>query len=536
MAKKDYNKHYLRNYSETDLSQEPHSQMLKTSDILFEKIIGYLDEGVLLVDESSQTILSCNPTVSKLFGYKNKELIGEKYKVLLKNETAANDFENRLNTAITQEGVFRTRIKMKHKTGIDPNVEITVIQAVDANKISTSQVFVIKDVSRRQKIEEELIKTQKLESLAVLAGGIAHDFNNLLTVILGNISLTKLLSSLDQKTKKLLNNAEEASLRARDLTSQLLSLTKTSASHKGKMEVTAFLVPAVKLALSGSNIRYNVNLPENLKVVEVDEQQINQAIQNIIVNSREAMPNGGTINITARNTELELDELPPLKAGKYVVIAITDCGMGIAREDMYKIFDPYFSNKERGNKKGMGLGLTIAYSIIKKHGGTITVESEQDIGTTAYLYLPALESEPVPTMTAVHKILPTAVLNKGTFLIMDDEELVRDVLEKMLKLLGYKADCVANGQAAVAMYTKSFKAGTPYQAVLLDLTVPGGMGAEQTLKHLKNLDPNVRALVISGYIAHPLMQSPEIYGFCGAIAKPIRVEHLESITEILHKL
>jgi len=392
----------------------------------------------------------------------------------------------------------------------------------------------MKDIKRHKKITQETLKTQKLESLGVLAGGIAHDFNNLLTVILGNISLIKILTNLDQKNLQLLSNAEEASLRARDLTNQLLSLTQSSPTHKVKMEVENFLVPAVKLALSGSNISYELNFSSNLWANEVDEYQIVQAIQNIVVNARDAMPAGGTLKISASNINIDHDELPPLKPGNYVVIAITDSGQGISPENMSKIFDPYFSNKQRGNQKGMGLGLTIAFSILKKHGGTITVESVQDIGTTVYLYLPALETKR-PALPAIpQETILQQSRTKGTILIMDDERMVLDVMEKMLTLLGYQADCTTNGQEAVVKYSKAYKAGKPYQLVILDLTIPGGMGAEQTIIQIKEIDPQVLGLVTSGYSSHPIMQTPEDFGFKGAIAKPIKIEALQtSLDKIL---
>ncbi len=384
-------------------------------------------------------------------------------------------------------------------------------------------VVVSRDITERRRIDEERLRATKLESIGILAGGIAHDFNNILTAVFANIGLAKMLSTKEgamsnPTTVERLTAAEKACLRARDLTKQLLTFAKGGTPVKSRASIARFINETAGFSLRGSNVRCDLILPDDLWSVEVDEGQMSQVIQNLIINADHAMPGGGVLQIEAENMTIDNSFGLPLKAGQYVKVSIQDQGSGIHPENLSKIFDPYFTTKQ----KGSGLGLATTYSIIKRHEGHITVHSEIGIGTTFVFYLPALEK------TEAEPVVEETPLSQGTgrLLVMEDEEDIRDTLEAMLGHLGYEVDFAMDGTVAIELYRQAHESGQPYIATIMDLTIPGGVGGKEAIHHLKEIDPNVVALVSSGYSNDPVIAAPEQFGFKAMVAKPYNLSDL----------
>ena len=388
----------------------------------------------------------------------------------------------------------------------------------------------VTDITERKKMEEELLRSKKLESVGFLSGGIAHDFNNLLTGIMGNISLAKLSARPGDKILTYLENAENLSVRSSELTKKLLTFSKGGAPIKKPVLIGDFLKETARMPLSGSNVRCEFKIAEDLWPVEIDEGQMRQVIYNIVINACEAMPGGGTINILAENIIHGPADRPSLKDGKYVKLSIKDQGAGIPPENLSKIFDPYFSTKEMGSQKGMGLGLAISHSIIKNHGGFIVAESIVGNGSTFHIYLPVSSKEFLPAKELVKK----PRLGKVRILVMDDEQVVRYISGKFLKHLGYEVELAEDGAEAVARYKKAQESQQPFDIVILDLIVPGGMGGKEVLEKLLEISPDVKAIVSSGYSNDPIFSDFKRYGFKGVIAKPFDLEGLsESVSKVI---
>ena len=376
-----------------------------------------------------------------------------------------------------------------------------------------------------------------MEAVGTLAGGIAHDYNNLFAIIMGNLSMAQEETEPHSVMAGLLREIEQASSKARDLTHQLMSLSQGGYPIKelGFIESLLKEIPGKIQAHDG--IEFIFSIQDDLWPVEYDSRQMHYAISNVLINAMEAMPQGGTITIQAENQVIEeKDKDSPLilSEGKYVKISIKDEGGGIPEEHLDRIFDPYFSTKERGVQKGMGMGLTTAYAVVEKHGGHIMVNSTTGVGTTVTIYLPVAE-ERRKRQRAKHKSVDIAPsISSGDraikrILVMDDEESLRILAQKMLERLGYKVETVKDGVEAIETYKKHMDSGEPFDGVILDLTIKGGMGGEQTIQELMKIDPNVKAIVCSGYFNDPVLAHFEEYGFRGAMAKPYQKSDLESV-------
>ena len=373
----------------------------------------------------------------------------------------------------------------------------------------------------RSKVIADHLKMQKLESIGVLAGGIAHDFNNLLTGILGNVSFS--MMDLDPKDNiyARLKEAESASLIARDLTQQLLTFSKGGEPVMETHTIESLVKKPAQLALRGSINKCEFAFSKDLPCVQADIAQISQVINNLAINANHAMEDGGIIRISAEKARVTEKDKLPVKNGEYVLIQVKDKGTGIPAKLIPKVFDPYFTTKE----KGSGLGLASVYSIILKHGGHIELKSKIDVGTTFSIYLPATKE----TSVHVNEEKVEIMRGQGKVLIMDDEEIIRELLSEFLLQLGYEAVSVNDGEEAIKVYTEAAKNNKPFKAVIMDLTIQGGMGGQETIKLLLKEYPKAKAIVSSGYSNDPVISNYREYGFSGYLNKPYKVLLLSKV-------
>ena len=370
----------------------------------------------------------------------------------------------------------------------------------------------IRDLRMQKKLEEQSIRADKLESVGVLAGGIAHDFNNLLAGVLGNIALATGSGQLTPEVKEYLDEAEQALSRASDLTRQLLTFAKGGSPIKTVSSIRSLLIETVTFALRGTTSKPVFEVADDLHPVEMDSSQMSQVLHNLCINATQAMPDGGVITVRAENITY--------KSAPGIRIELSDTGKGISRENLKKIFDPFFTTKSTGS----GLGLTTSYSIIQKHGGSINVDSVMNKGTTFTIELPAtfkrMKSKPKTKRTR-------AELNgKGRILVMDDEAFLRRLAKSTLEGFGYTVETVADGLEAVAKYQEALSTGRRFDLVILDLTIPGGIGGKETMSRLLEIDPHTRAIVCSGYSADYSPDENERSGFISQVAKPYRPEEI----------
>ena len=382
-----------------------------------------------------------------------------------------------------------------------------------------------REMVERERVESELARVQKLDSLGLLAGGIAHDFNNLLGSIMGNVSMAMLDVDPLSSAAKQLTRAEQASLRAQDLTRQLLTFARGGVPVKKRIPLAKVVSEAAGLSLQESRVLHEVSLPSDLWSVEADEGQIMQVLNNLLINADQAMPSGGIVRISARNVTLGHGDSSPLGPGRYVLLSVRDEGPGIPKDIAGKIFDPFFTTK----KKGIGLGLAVSYSIVRKHDGLLTVESAAPGGATFHIYLPALDDSaaPAPGDDDVRR-------GSGSILIMDDEPEMRSTTGDMLLRLGYAVEFASDGSEAVTKYRMALEQGRPFDAVLMDLTVPGGMGGAEAVRKLLEIDPGAKAIVSSGYSDDPVVADYRGFGFRGTVSKPYRLRELsEAVAAVL---
>jgi len=397
----------------------------------------------------------------------------------------------------------------------------------DAGGSVISVIETINNITEKHLLEEERLKTQKLESIGTLAGGIAHDFNNLLQGIFGYISMAKMTLDRKEKSLAMLEQAEKALHQSVNLTTQLLTFSKGGKPVKKRISLEPVIQNAAKFALSGSRSVCTILVDYGLWQAEADEGQISQVIQNIVLNADQAMPEGGQVEITAKNVHASDKTLSQsLQKGNYVVILIKDSGIGISDQYFGKIFDPYFTTKE----KGSGLGLATSYSIIKNHNGMIEVSSTKDKGSTFSIYIPALaEQKEDPVMPAT----AATAMRTGRVLLMDDEQVVREVAGELIKALGHEVEFAAHGDEAVDKFKTAQQGGKPFDLVILDLTIRGGMGGVETVRQLLKIDPQVKAIVSSGYSDDAATANYEKQGFRTFLKKPY---DLEALREVLNKL
>jgi len=472
--------------------------------------------------ESNPIITDANAQFLNTLGYTYHEVVGQPAIEFYTPASNAQMLEGGYQRAM--EGRFLQQ--ERQLVARDGRVIETLLYALpefdsNNNVIGTRAIYV--DITDRKSLEEEHRKNQNLEALGVLAGGIAHDFNNVLTAVIGSFELLEMYTDTDSDIHQIILDGKRASDRTRSLTQQLLTFAKGGAPIKEAASIESLIRETTELSLRGSNTKPEFHLDEDLYSVNMDQGQISQVLQNLVLNAGQAMPDGGVLKVSAGNIELVSQDSLPLEAGSYVKVSVVDQGSGIPTEIIAKIFDPYFSTKAAGH----GLGLSIVYSIIQRHEGHITVHSEENIGTTFEFYLPAVQEHLASTTDSDQKLMG----GTGRILLMDDEEMIHTVVTMMLEKMGYQVESAYEGDQALQAYQAAMESEHPFDLVIMDLTVPGGMGGQQAVEKLHEIDPNARVIVSSGYANNPIMTRFSEYGFIGAVKKPVDIRELAEVVK-----
>lgn len=475
-----------------------------------------MTDAIALVDKDHH-IIRANRAMSRMFGLSFQELVGRECHQCVHN--SAEPLEDCQHLMAMRDG--QAHSKERYLAHLDKTFLVTVSPFFNSGEVVGS-VHVMHDISLQKQAEAELQKHQKLESLGVLAGGIAHDFNNILSILWGNLQILLTNTAQDDNNMKFIVEAEKSCMRATELVKQLSVFSRGGAPVKEATALTALVREIVVFVLSGSKVKPRFSIPDDLPLVNVDPNQISQVLENLTINADQAMPGGGAleVSLTAIDHIGEgSDDASQLQPGRYLKISMRDHGIGIAENDLARIFDPYWTTKP----KGSGLGLATCYSIINQHQGEIKVTSAPGEGTIVDIYLPAYSGQVASKSTEAG-----VEFGYGKVLVMDDEERLREIMGTMLKYLGYQADFAVDGEDAIAKYEAARASTQPHDAVLLDLTVPGGLGGVETIRELLKIDPEIKALVCSGYHDEAVLSRYTEYGFKGAVPKPVDIKVLSS--------
>jgi two-component system cell cycle sensor histidine kinase/response regulator CckA len=491
---------------------------LKDSERWLSTTMSSITDAIITTDAQGRINL-LNPTAAVLTGWTQDEAIGrplaEVFRVV--------DEETRIpNPMLLANVLHKSAVSVLEPVGLlitrdgdEFPVQYLPAPIRDANDQVLGMVLVFRNIAEQRKVQRELLRVQKLESLGLMAGGVVN-----------NVALLKMRLKPEDELYRRLELVEKALWRGTELTQQLLTFAKGGAPVRKPTDVSVLLRETAELVFNGSNISTTFQFAPDLWLADIDVGQMGHAFHNLLINAKEAMPAGGMIELHCENLRARSEQLPALKPGNYVKISLNDYGMGIAPENLGRIFDPYFTTKPHGS----GLGLATVHSIIKRHEGHIAVESSVGAGAKFVIYLPAaeqgqLEPEDWPGQTVR--------AGKGHILIMDDEELLREATSALLEHLGYSYETAKDGSEALELYRAAMQNGHPFDAVILDLTVPGGMGGQEAVVHLRALDPDVKAIVSSGYFHDPIVANYRAHGFSGVVSKPYTIEEM---SETLHRL
>ena len=506
-------------------------EKLRESEELY-RLLTDLGPNAITVVDLLGVIRMLNPKALQLFGYADEsQAIGKAIMDRIAPECRETCRAASLEL-FSKSSVSGLELRLVHQDGSEFSGDVNASLLRDPQGQPRSIIMVASDTTRRKQAEEERLKLQKMEAIGTLAGGLAHDFNNLLQGVFGYIALARLKLSEPEAAAAMLGQAEQAINQAVNLTSQLLTFSKGGQPQKQRVVLTEAIENAARFALSGSSSSCTLAIARDLWSTDADEGQIAQVIQNIVLNASQAMQQSGMVKITADNVELPGRSSAALpEGGRFVRIQVADSGIGIPAQDLAKLFDPYFTTKQ----KGSGLGLATSYSIVKRHEGAIAVSSDAGAGTTFCVYLPAIapEEEPQPAQ-AESALPPVAAKRRGLVLVMDDEEMVRKVAVKMVELCGFEAAQAADGAEAMVKLGEAREKGRPFDVVILDLTVKGGMGGEEAIRKIRQLDTTVKAVVSTGYSDNPVVSNYRSYGFNAYLNKPYTFAALrDSLTALL---
>lgn len=484
--------------------------------------------------DAQGNFIEVNETWLSMLGYTKEDVIGNHFSMFLHPDWKEH-FQEHFPRFKAVGEVLGAEFVMRKKDGTDVLVASQGKIGTNARGEFQQTHCVFQDITMlrkaetdRKQLEDWLIESQKMDAISTLAGGIAHDFNNMLGVISGNVSMALSVLNEDHELYKMLSDAQEGAKQAQHLTHQLLTFARGGEPVKSIADINSLLQETVRFATSGTKARCDFNLADNVSPVEVDAGQFHQAISNLIINAIQAMPEGGIIQIETENTDTGSPQSIPLPQGAYVRINIADHGTGIPPEHMSKIFNPFYTTKHQGN----GLGLATTFSIIRRHHGYISVESEPGVGTTFNIYLPVSEK----SIQQVEHKKASLHQGHGKVLAMDDQLSLLKMVGKMLNSMGYEAVFATDGAQAIEMFRDAQQSQSPFDLVILDLTVPGGIGGAEAITELLKMDPNVKVIVSSGYSNDPVMANYQDYGFCGVIPKPYtRAQMAELLNKILGK-
>ncbi len=489
--------------------------------MLYKEVITHSNDAIVIRTPDG-IFLEQNAASKAFMGYSDEELEGTTAELTLGKDT----FEA-VKAKIDKDGYYLGEAVVTCKDKREVDVEVSAFIVKDDTGEPARIVCITRDITERKEREEEHIKAGRLESIAILAGGIAHDFNNILTGIMANIGMSIMLVEEGSQVSRKLKDAEKACEKAKSLTQQLLTFSTGGEPVKEVIDLSDLIRDSANLVLSGSNVQCTYSIQDDLLPVEVDAGQMSQVINNLVINAIHAMSDGGTIHVNASNIDLDTNADLPLAEGQYVKVSIADDGKGISNEYLSKVFDPYFTTKEDGT----GLGLATVYSIVKKHDGHVFLKSELGVGTTIHIYLPASQKNVLEVSVGEERVLT----GKGRILVMDDDSIVREVACEVLKNVGLDVDGAEDGKVAVKLYKEALASAAPYNLVIMDLTVPGGMGGRDAMAEILKIDSGAKGVVSSGYSNDPVMADHRKFGFKGVLAKPYAIKELQGmVLDLIH--
>ncbi len=496
---------------------------LKKSEAKYRSLLDNIDVGIARSTPGAQgRFIEVNPAMVEMLGYPESELFNANLSAFHENRDRAAAI---LEMLATQGRSTEKEIRLIRKDNSVITAAYTGIAVKDSNGRILFVDEILENITEKKRIEDEVQKNEKLRSIGDLAGGIAHDFNNIMTGLFGNLALAKMELAKDSRAHEYLSNAEACMKEGISLTKQLLTFAKGGDPIKERINMAAAVEDAVLFTLSGSSIRLNFSAPKDLWRIEADKSQITQVLSNMTMNARQAMPRGGEFSVLLENSHFLKDNLLTLSKGRYVKLTLKDNGAGIHEKDLARIFDPYFTTR----KNGSGMGLAICYSIIKKHHGQIFVASQVGLGTTITIYLPAADAGSQKEIQMTQTKSNSALSRQFTILVMDDEPHIRLLLKKMLEKFGYHVELAADGDDAIKSFQHLRAENRTPDLVIMDLTIPGGMGGKEASQKLLEIVPDAAIVVSSGYSNDPVMADYKSFGLKGIIPKPYRMEELKKI-------
>jgi len=496
-----------------------HQTREKTEELLdkYTDLFDFAPLGYFIFDQNG-LLLEVNHTGAGQLGQEKANLINQPV-----DSFVAQGYRDMFLMHLRQ--VFQSQVrqvcelKLRRGNGMEFYARLESIGVRDSQGNFSHYRTIVSNISKRKRMEEELQRTQRLKSVGVMAGDIAHEFKNIMMIIVNVLSLAKLHLDSKDRVLDLLTQAENAAMRANGLNQRLTSFFRSEVPAKKNASLPELLKNTGNCQIKGSGVKPVYSLPDDLWPVVIDDRQIGQVISTLIMHADQAMPEGGEIEITAENVVIGSDDSLPLKNGKYVKVSIKDQGWGLQKEDLQRVFDPCFSSKSTGN----GLGLAASYLIIRKHGGHLSAESELGTGTTFSFYLPAARQG---TSLLCRDSEQKSYGDRMRILLMEDEVIVRNTAGQMLEYFGYEVEFAWDGVEAISLYKQAKESGHPFYVVIMDLSVPGGMGGMEAVQELLRVDPDVKAIATSGYIDDLVMSDFKHYGFTAAIAKPYQILEL----------